>query len=114
MTKLNTLIRRFNHCVEEVVPEGYILQGSVMRRHLQRTGSRGPKAYGPYFLWTRKVDNKTVTLALTYEQAQIIEQAVRANRQMEQRLAKLRALSQQIIFAITPCVTKRKRAKQGA
>jgi len=109
VTKLNDLIRRFNQCVKAVASEGYVLQGSVMRRHLQRTGSRGPKAYGPYFLWTRKVENKTVTHALTREQAQIIAQAVRTNRQLEQRLAKLRALSQQIIFAITPCVAKRKR-----
>ena len=111
MTKLNALIRRYNQCVEGIAPEGYVLQGSVVQRHLHRTGSRGSKAYGPYFLWTCKVDNKTVTHALTREQAQIIEQAICANRQLEQRLAKLRALSQQIIFAITPCVARRKRAQ---
>ena len=111
MSKLDGLIRRFNRQMDELLPEGYILQGSVMKRYLQRSAQGGEKAYGPYYLWTRKVSNKTVTLALTVDQARIIQQAIQRNRRLERRIANLRSLSEQIILAITPCVSKRKRVK---
>jgi len=110
MTKLDGLIRQFNKRMDALLPEGYVLQGSVVKRYLQRHARGASKAYGPYYLWTRKVNNKTVTHALTADRAQIIQEAIRRNRLCEQRIAKLRALSEQIILAITPCVPKRKRA----
>jgi hypothetical protein len=110
MAQLNQLIRSFNQQVGKVAPDGYILQGSVVRRNLRRRVRGVSKTYGPYYLWTRKVNNKTVTLALTAEQAQIIRDAIRRNRQLERRLVDVRSLSEQIIQAVTPCVAKRKRA----
>ncbi len=109
MTPLNQLILNFNRQVMEVRPEGYILQGSVVRRKLQRRIGPVLKTYGPYYLWTRKVKGKTVTVALTNDQARIIRQAINRNREIEQRLNRLRSLSEQIIIAVSPCVTKRKR-----
>jgi len=109
MAQLNQLIRSFNKQAGKVEPGGYILQGSVVKRNLRRRARGVFKTYGPYYLWTRKVDNKTFTRALTTEQAQIIRDAIRRNRQLEQRLDDLRCLSGQIIEAITPCVAKRKR-----
>ncbi len=109
MAQLNQLIRSFNQQVGKVAPDGYILQGSVVHRNLRRQARGVFKTYGPYYLWTRKVNNKTVTCALTTEQAQIIRDAIRRNRQLERHLADLRSLSEQIIRAVTPCVTKRKR-----
>jgi hypothetical protein len=110
MAKLNGLIRGFNKQMGELLPEGYVLQGSVVKRYLQRSARGVSKTYGPYYLWTRKLANKTVTRALSSDQVQIIQQAIRRNRRLEQRMAKLRALSEAIILAITPCVAKRKRA----
>jgi DNA-binding transcriptional regulator of glucitol operon len=107
MRKLDQFIRRFNQQVAEIQPEGYVLQGSVVKRYLQRPGRDTSKTYGPYYLWTRKINNKTVTHALTSQQAQIIHEAIRRNRQLEQRITRLRAVSEQIILAITPCVVKR-------
>jgi len=109
MTQLNRMIRSFNRQAGEVQPEGYILQGSVVRRNLHRQVGGVLKTYGPYFLWTRKVNNKTVTQALTAEQAQIIREAIRRNRQLEQRLNRLRSLSEKIIQSVSPCVARRKR-----
>lgn len=110
MVSLDQLIRSFNRQVGQVEPDGYILQGSVVRRNLRRRARGVLKTYGPYYLWTRKLNNKTVTRALTPEQAQVIRDAIRRNRQLERRLADLRSLSEQIIQAVTPCVAKRKRA----
>ncbi len=112
MPQLNHLIRAFNQQMDEVHPEGYILQGSVVRRKLNRWVGGSLKTYGPYFLWTRKIKSKTVTVALTDEQVQIIQDAIRRNRQLEQRLDRLRSLSEQIIVAISPCVAKRKRSRK--
>ena len=109
MAQLNHLIRTFNRQAGEMQPEGYILQGSVVRRNLQRQVGGVSKTYGPYYLWTRKINNKTVTQALTAEQAQIIQEAIRRNRQLDQRLNRLRSLSEQIIRAVCPCVIRRKR-----
>lgn len=110
MSKLDLVIRRFNNQMDELLPEGYVLQGSVVKRYLQRPARGAAKAYGPYYLWTRKINNKTITYALTAAQAKIIQDAIRRNRLLQQRVAKLCALSEQIILAITPCVAKRKRA----
>lgn len=109
MPQLNDLIRAFNRQVDGVHPKGYILQGSVVRRKLNRRVGSVLKSYGPYYLWTRKINSKTVTVALTNEQAQIIQEAIRRNRQLEQRLDRLRLLSEQIIVALGPCVARRKR-----
>ena len=110
MTKLGGLIRQFNSQMAELMPQGYVLPGSVVKRYLQRPAHGTSKSYGPYYLWTRKIANKTGTQALTNEQAKTIQTAIRESRRLEQRVATLRTLSEQIIFAITPCVSKRKRA----
>ena len=109
MSKLDSLIRRFNQENQDVAPEGYILQGSVIKRRLHRHSGDRPKTYGPYYLWTRKIHNKTRTDALTAEQAAVIQEAIQRNRQMERRLVRLRRLSEQIIKAITVGVQKRKK-----
>jgi hypothetical protein len=112
MLRLNKLILSFNRQMEQVRPEGYILQGSVVRRSLHRPAGEGMKTYGPYYLWTRKINNKTVTRALTADKARIIREAIQRNRQLQQQLDKLRSLSEQIIDAVSPCVARRNRAQK--
>ena len=109
MTQLNQLIRQFNRQAADARPDGYILQGSVVKRYLERRVGGSLVAYGPYYIWTRKINNKTVTHALTVEQARIVQDALNRNHQMEQQLVRLRRLSERIIKAITPCVAKRTR-----
>ncbi|MBI4668532.1 MAG: hypothetical protein HY747_05000 [Elusimicrobia bacterium] len=109
VTQLNRLIRQFNQQAANAQPGGYILQGSVIKRNLERRTRGVSMAYGPYYIWTRKIHNKTVTQALTAEQAQIIQDALNRNRQLEQQLMRLRKLSEQIIEAMAPCVVKRNR-----
>lgn len=113
MAQLNQLISDFNRRLDQIQPEGYILQGSVVRRKLQRRVGTIWKTYGPYYLWTRKIKGKTVTVALTDEQARIIRQAISRNRELEQCLDRLRSLSEQIIIAIGPCVATRRRTPKA-
>ena len=109
MTQLNLLIRQFNRQAANARPDGYILQGSVVKRYLERRVGGASVACGPYYIWTRKIHNKTATQALTVEQARIIQDALERNHRMEKKLMRLRRLSEQVIKAITPCVAKRKR-----
>lgn len=110
MYNLDQTIRQYNKQLGAILPDGYILQGTVVKRFLKRRVRGVLKSYGPYYLWTRKIDNKTKTQALTLGQAKVVRQAINRNRQLELGLNRLRAYSEQIIWAVTPCVAKRKRA----
>jgi hypothetical protein len=109
MLTLDESIRQYNKQMCKVLPDGYMLQGTVVKRYLKRCVRGVLKRYGPYYLWTRKIDNKTRTQALTQNQAKVVQQAINRNRLLELRLNQLRACSEQIILASTPCVAKRKR-----
>ncbi len=109
MAQLNQLIRRFNEQADQIQLDGYVLQGSVVKRYFRRSVRGVSKAYGPYYVWTRKINNKTVTEALTAERARIIKDAIQRNRRIEQRLMRLRTLSEEIINTITTSVAKRNR-----
>ena len=112
--EIRRLMQLFNERMRNVRPEGYILQGSVVRRHLMRLSGTRQRRYGPYYLWTRKVDGKTVTVALSREQAAVITEAVARNRALDRQLADIRKLSERIIRAITPCVQTRNRRTGSA
>ena len=111
---VNQLVRRFNDGIRNIEPDGYILQGSVIRRHLRRATTDGERAYGPYYLWTRKLAGQTVSVALSKEQSDLIRAAIRRQRALDRRLAEVRTLSEQIIRAITVGVPTRNRRKQKA
>jgi len=61
--------------VERLAEIDYALPGSLGRREnvcgkpVCRCKADPPQLHGPYYLWTRKVDGKTVTRMLTDEQA---------------------------------------------
>ncbi|MEK7994532.1 MAG: DUF6788 family protein, partial [Planctomycetota bacterium] len=84
-------------------------QGSVMKRSYQRSSENGLKTYGPYYSWTRKVANKTVTVALSLAQYHILHSAIARHRRLEGLLDRMCRLSEQAIFAITRGVAKRNR-----
>ena len=80
----------------------WILQGSV--NGVAPKSSSGNLTY----TWTRKVRNKTVTVALSQEQAVAFRQAISANRRVEKDLARLREASQTALLEGLPGVTKRR------
>ena len=79
----------------------WILQGSV-----NEIAPRTPQGRTTY-TWTRKVRAKTVTVALSSKQAAAFRRAIRINRQVEERLERLRALSQEALLTSLPGVPKR-------
>ena len=67
--------RRRAKIVAEIAALGLPLPGSLVERRT-RCGNTGchchgdpPQLHGPYLIWTRKVDNKTVTRTLDTTQA---------------------------------------------
>ena len=70
---------------------------------------RGPGAGGPCYQWTRKVKAKTVSVALSLEQYEALQQAIENWRDTQQILQRMQELSREIIFKTLPHPPRRKR-----
>jgi len=84
---------------------GYISQGSIQDRTARLGGGAG-------YQWTRKVAQKTVTVALTADQFHQLKVAVANYRQLRQRLRQMERLSRKIIFTNSPHPSRRKHLTQ--
>lgn len=80
---------------------GWISQGYAQ--------DRGPGAGGPCYQWTRKVNAKTVSVALSKEQYQALKEAIENWRELQETLRRMQALSRQVIFETLPSPPRRKR-----
>ncbi len=81
---------------------GYISQGSVQQRSVERSGRNG-------YQWTRKVAQKTVSVSLSPPQFAAMKQAVTNERKLWKTVARMGIVSRQIIFASSPETHRRKR-----
>src|ERR1043165_4492232 len=81
---------------------GLISQGSVQDRTKRKGGGAG-------YQWTRKIAQKTVTVSLTAEQFERLQQAVGNYRQLRKQLKQMEALSRKIIFQEAPHPARHKR-----
>ena len=89
-------VRRIEQRYEQL-ELGWISQGSLMRQ--------------PPNAWrlTCKVKTKTVTVALSKEQAELYQTAITNHRKLEKLLRQMRELSQQVLLGSLPGVRKRAR-----
>jgi len=81
---------------------GYISQGSVLQRSVAASGRSG-------FQWTRKIDQKTVSVSLSPSQFAALKQAVANERKLWKTLQRMEQVSRQILFASTADTRRRKR-----
>ena len=92
-------------------------QYARLRAHLTKVGwisqgyvqNRGPGAGGPCYQWTRKVRGKTVSVALSREQYEWLDQAIANWRQVQQTLKEMQRLSRKVLFETVPHPPRRKR-----
>ena len=84
---------------------GLISQGSVQDRTDRQGGGAG-------YQWTRKVAQKTVTVALTAEQFVRMKEAVSNYRLLRRQLKEMERLARRIIFQVEPHPSRRKRLSQ--
>ena len=82
---------------------GFISTGSVMKVY-KTCGNPGcrchkdkSKRHGPYNIWTRKVNSKTITRTLNNEQAKIARKCIDNMRKLEKILDQMKDLSVQYI-----------------
>lgn len=69
---------------------------------------RGPGAGGPCYQWTRKEKKKTVSVALSKEQYQALNEAIESWRRVQSLLERMEQISRHIIFSTLPDIRRRK------
>ena len=102
---LAQLQRQYQQLSRPLGEMGLISKGSVQDRRTRQRGGAG-------YQWTRKLDQKTVTVSLTAEQFDRMKEAVGNYRRLRCRLRELEKLSRQIIFQSAPHPGRRKRLSQ--
>lgn len=86
---------------EQLAQGGWISQGYVQ--------DRGPGAGGPCYQWTRKVKGKTVSVALSREQFEALQEAIANWRRIQKLLQRMQVISRTVIFGTLPDTRRRKR-----
>jgi len=99
--RLQALQREYERLCGSLAGIGYISQGSVVDRSKLRRPRSG-------YQWTRKVAQKTVTLALSPEQFQAVRKAVENRRKLAKTLIRMENLSRRILFSSLPDTPRRK------
>ena len=96
-----TLERRRAKIAAEIAALGLPLPGSLVERRT-RCGNTGcrchadpPQLHGPYWTWTRKVDNKTVTRTLDTAQADALQPLLDNSRRLRELTTELETLALQ-------------------
>lgn len=90
----------FRHLQRQLSRIGYLSQGSAIERAPTQQGSR--------YIWTRKVQAKTVTVALSKQQYHWLRRAITNQREMQRIVGQMQKLSRKILFQTLPGPTRRK------
>ena len=91
---LPALERQYDRLRRSLARIGLVSHGSVLQRSALTSGRSG-------FQWTRKVAQKTVSVALSRDPFAALRQAVRNQRKLRKTLQQMERVSRQIIFAVT-------------
>ena len=81
---------------------GWIALGSVLERKL-------PGGGGPRYQWSRRVEGKTVTVALSAEQFAWLKLAIANQRSLENLLAQMHHASLKYMWKHLPSTSRRKK-----
>jgi len=99
---LAALRAEYRRLRQSLARTGYISQGSVQQRSVAASGRSG-------YQWTRKVAQKTVSVALSQEQFEAMQEAVANERELWKTIQKMERVSRRIIFASASDTQRRKR-----
>jgi hypothetical protein len=98
---LAALRTRYQQLRWQLARIGYISQGSVQQRTVAASGRSGCQ-------WTRKVAQKTLSVALSPQQFDAMREAVANERKLWKIVQEMERVSRRIIFASTPDARRRK------
>ena len=96
-TQIAALRKRFQSCKTQILALDWVTQGSL---------SQSPQGH---WRWTRKVKAKTVTVALSDQQAELFGRAIDDHRKLEKLVDQMRAISQQMLLNSVAGPARRKR-----
>jgi hypothetical protein len=99
-TDLATLRREYGKLQKQLAAIGWISHGYVQ--------DRGPGAGGPCYQWTRKVRKKTVSVALSKEQYEVMKEAIGNWRLVQETLQRMEQISRAVLFETVPGPPRRK------
>ena len=97
-----TLEKEYDRLRKSLAQIGYISQGSVLARSVATSGRSG-------YQWTRKVAQKTITVALSAQQFTAMKQAIQNERKLWKTIQQMEKISRQILFGKLPDTRRRKR-----
>ncbi len=95
LKEVRQLQKRYQELQSEIARLGWIAQGSLMHK--------APNAWR----LTRKIKAKTLTTALSQEQASLFAYAIANHRRLEELLQQMREISQIVLLGSVPGVKKR-------
>jgi hypothetical protein len=89
------LQHKYAQLQQSLAASGYISDGSVLDRSQLKRPRSG-------YQWTRKVGQKTITVALSQQQYLRMKQAIANGRRLRKTIRQMELLSRQILFQTTP------------
>ena len=98
-SRLDAYERRYHALAAQLADVGYFASGSVALRYNQCGKSNcacqvdPTKRHGPYWLWTAKVDGKTVNRKLSEHQARLYQEWIANDRHIRELLTQMRAVA---------------------
>jgi hypothetical protein len=102
------LRRHFERLARQLGRTRWVLVGTIRPRRIPARHGASRKLLGPYYQWTFKERGKTVTVNLSATQREAFQRAIDQQRQLEELLGRMRALSRQFLEATTQGVRRRK------
>src|ERR1700692_1464462 len=96
-TQIAALRKRFERCKTQILALDWVTQGSL---------SQSPQGT---WRWTRKAKAKTVTVALSDQQAELFRRAIEDHRKLEKLIDQMRAISQPVLLNSVEGPARRKR-----
>ena len=96
-----------NRKIKQIIELEAILLGTIVKRHgpCGKEGCRCAKGikywHGPYYIWTRKENGKTVTKSLSKEQVAFCKQAIKNMKKLQLIITKWKEVSIRKMLNIT-------------
>jgi len=123
-TSMNdSLHEHYQQLKQALLHLGYFRHGTLLER-LMPCGKPNcachaspPRLHGPYYQWTRKLQGKTVTVALSPEQAHLLAGWIATGRELNRILAQMQRLSfratERLLKELPPPVRKKPLERAG-
>jgi hypothetical protein len=99
-TSLAAWEQEYKRLQQQLARIGYISQGSVVDRSRLKRPRSG-------YQWTRKLSQKTITVALSQQQFKALSQAIQNRRALAKTVRQMEQLSRKILFATAPDTSRR-------